>query len=161
MPLTSEVRQRRESRGLTVEAAARLAGISARQWRRLEAGEGDPSRETRHRVSVALGASQDALWPTPGIGSHLRRLHRQGDPWDHAQIVGQDGGRIIIAPLAHGSPKAIDPLALRHDYGVDLNPPAPADEVSGWKVLADRMRTRRRPARAPTPEEVFAAAAKP
>jgi transcriptional regulator with XRE-family HTH domain len=61
------IKLRRESLGLTMEAAAQRAGFSGRQqWNSVESGQRkNPSAETLYLIARALGCSMDELMLPP------------------------------------------------------------------------------------------------
>ena len=51
-----KIRQLRERKGLTQEAAAKLAGFRSRQaWNNIESGRQSPRLDTLERIAAALG----------------------------------------------------------------------------------------------------------
>jgi transcriptional regulator with XRE-family HTH domain len=59
------IRQEREKAGLSIEALASAAGISARTVIRIEQNRGyEPGVQAAHRLAEALGTTVDALLAT-------------------------------------------------------------------------------------------------
>ena len=56
----TRLRQARERRGLTIEAAARLAKVSAADWGMWERGDDEPTVTPGRRIATALGV--DLPW---------------------------------------------------------------------------------------------------
>lgn len=56
----------RRAQKLTVEQAAWDAGMAARHWSTIEAGEGNPTLHTLVRIAVALGTDLAALFAPVG-----------------------------------------------------------------------------------------------
>lgn len=63
--LGRNVKQLRETRGLTQQKIAKLADIPRATWAHLESGEGNPTLAVLHRVARALGVSLEELISTP------------------------------------------------------------------------------------------------
>jgi len=63
--LSQNVRRLREARGLTVEEAAAAAGLPAKQWEAIEAGDLSTTLETLDRVTVALSVAAMELVEPP------------------------------------------------------------------------------------------------
>jgi transcriptional regulator with XRE-family HTH domain len=61
--LAVEVRRRREKRGLSVEKAASLAGMSVAAWYDLEAHRRQPAISKLPAIAEALGCRPRALLP--------------------------------------------------------------------------------------------------
>jgi transcriptional regulator with XRE-family HTH domain len=63
--LGRNVKQLRESRGLTQAAIAKLAGVPRATWAHLESGDANPTLAVLHGVARALGVSLEELVATP------------------------------------------------------------------------------------------------
>lgn len=60
--LAWNVAELRRAQKLTIESAAWHAGMAARHWSTIEAGEGNPTLHTLVRVAVALGTDLASLF---------------------------------------------------------------------------------------------------
>jgi transcriptional regulator with XRE-family HTH domain len=82
--LAANIRQLRESRGLTQEQMARLSGIPRATWGHLESGGANPTLSVLHKVALALQVPLEELTSAPRATSrHYPRealdTHKQGD----------------------------------------------------------------------------------
>ena len=82
--LAANVRQLRETRGLTQEQMARLAGIPRATWGHVESGGGNPTLSVLDKVASALQVPIEELTSTPSGSGRLYsrdalRSRRQGD----------------------------------------------------------------------------------
>jgi transcriptional regulator with XRE-family HTH domain len=82
--LAANVRQLRESRGLTQEQMAKLSGIPRATWGHLESGAANPTLSVLHKVALALSVPLEELTSAPrAVSRHYPRealaAHRQGD----------------------------------------------------------------------------------
>lgn len=57
----TRIKEIRQERGLSQEAAARLAGISWATWQRTESGATSPDIETLKKIAKALGVEPGSL----------------------------------------------------------------------------------------------------
>lgn len=72
--LGQAVRRRRHTKGLTIEALARKAGMSARHLGLIERGHGNPRWDTLSALASALDMSLSVLLrPDPGVEAMLTR----------------------------------------------------------------------------------------
>src|SRR6188474_1453527 len=83
-PPAANVRQLRESRGLTQDQMAKLSGIPRATWGHLESGAGNPTLSVLHKVALALQVPLEELTSSPrAVSRHYSRAalatHRQGD----------------------------------------------------------------------------------
>lgn len=70
MTLATNIRSRREARGMSLTALAHLAGVSKGYISQLEnAEETRPSADILQRIAETLGTSVEALLDKPGMGS--------------------------------------------------------------------------------------------
>ena len=83
------IKEKREERGLSQSALARLVGIEARQVRRYEAGESHPTLPVAAKIAEALGITVDEL---AGLTTH--RVNLSGRWWaswqtskDHEEVI--------------------------------------------------------------------------
>ena len=82
--LALNIRQLRESRGLTQEQMARLAGIPRATWGHLESGSGNPTLSVLDKVATALQVPLEELTAAPRSSGRLYPkaalpARRQGD----------------------------------------------------------------------------------
>jgi len=82
--LAANLRQLRESRGLTQEQIAKLAGMPRATWSHLESGEANPTLSVLHRAALALQVPIEELTSTPRASGRLYRrdslpTRKQGD----------------------------------------------------------------------------------
>jgi transcriptional regulator with XRE-family HTH domain len=82
--LAANIRQLRESRGMTQEQMARLSGIPRATWGHLESGSANPTLSVLHKVALALQVPLEEMTSAPRATSrHYPRAaletHRQGD----------------------------------------------------------------------------------
>jgi transcriptional regulator with XRE-family HTH domain len=82
--LGRNVRQLRETRGLTQEQMARVAGIPRATWGHIESGGANPTLSVLHRVALALQVPLEELTSAPRATSRFYprdalEVHKQGD----------------------------------------------------------------------------------
>src|SRR3989442_10273366 len=82
--LAGNLRQLRESRGLTQEQIAKLAGLPRATWGYLESGEANPTLSVLHRAALALQVPLEELTSSPRASGRLYRrdslpTRKQGD----------------------------------------------------------------------------------
>jgi transcriptional regulator with XRE-family HTH domain len=82
--LAANVRQLRESRGLTQHQIARLAGVPRATWGHLESGSANPTLSVLHKAALALQVPLEELTSAPrAVSRHYPRAaldtHKQGD----------------------------------------------------------------------------------
>jgi XRE family transcriptional regulator, regulator of sulfur utilization len=82
--LGRNVRHLRETRGLSQEQMARLAGVPRATWGHLESGGGNPTLSVLHKVAVALQVPLEELTSSPRAMSRVYpkdalQEHKQGD----------------------------------------------------------------------------------
>lgn len=82
--LAANIRQLRDSRGLTQEQMARLSGIPRATWGHLESGSANPTLSVLHKAALALQVPLEELTSAPRAASrHYPRAalstHKQGD----------------------------------------------------------------------------------
>src|SRR3954462_14056167 len=71
--LGRNLKQLRETRGLTHEQMARLAGVPRATWTHLESGEGNPTLNVLHRVALALQGPIEERISQPRAEAQLYR----------------------------------------------------------------------------------------
>jgi len=69
--LARNIKQLRESRGLTQEQMARLSGIPRATWGHLESGGANPTLSVLHRVALALQVPLEELTSAPRSSGRL------------------------------------------------------------------------------------------
>lgn len=67
--IAENVRRLRTDRGLTLEAAAKLAEVHVRHWQRVEAGDLNITLRTLAKIGVALEVDPAALFAPIAPGS--------------------------------------------------------------------------------------------
>jgi XRE family transcriptional regulator, regulator of sulfur utilization len=82
--LAANIRQLRESRGLTQEQMAKLSGVPRATWGHLESGSANPTLSVLHKTAMALQVPLEELTSAPRAASrHYPRqaleTHKQGD----------------------------------------------------------------------------------
>jgi XRE family transcriptional regulator, regulator of sulfur utilization len=82
--LAANLRQLRESRGLTQEQMAKLAGIPRATWGHLESGAANPTLQVLHKAALALQVPLEELTASPRAVGRLYpqdalATHKQGD----------------------------------------------------------------------------------
>jgi len=82
--LAANIRQLRESRGLTQEQMAKLSAVPRATWGHLESGSANPTLSVLHKVALALQVPLEELTSAPRATSrHYPRraleTHKQGD----------------------------------------------------------------------------------
>ena len=82
--LAGNIRQLRESRGLTQEQMAKLSGVPRATWGHLESGSANPTLSVLHKVAMALQVPLEELTSSPRASSrHYAKTaletHKQGD----------------------------------------------------------------------------------
>jgi transcriptional regulator with XRE-family HTH domain len=82
--LAANIRQLRESRGLTQEQMAKLSGVPRATWGHLESGSANPTLSVLHKVAVALQVPLEELTSSPRASSRhypkaALETHKQGD----------------------------------------------------------------------------------
>jgi XRE family transcriptional regulator, regulator of sulfur utilization len=82
--LGRNVKQLRETRGLSQEQMARLAGIPRATWGHLESGGANPTLSVLHKVALALQVPLEELTSSPRAMSRVYpkdalQQHKQGD----------------------------------------------------------------------------------
>src|SRR3954471_9614109 len=94
--------------GLTQEALAERASISARNIRALEAGTNKPQRETAQRLATALGLQDSELArflavaaprPRHRAGAPELARHQLALPLPPTMLVGREGGLAALVAL--------------------------------------------------------------
>ncbi len=63
--LSRNLRQLRESRGLTQQQMAKLAGLPRATWTNLESGDANPTLSVLHKVALALSVTLEELLSSP------------------------------------------------------------------------------------------------
>lgn len=120
--LPKRIRERREAAGLTINAAAEIAGMHRVAWSDLEAGRRtNPTLETLEKVAGALGVTvaelltdEDGESVTPPMTvSKLRRA------WD--EVGTQERKRLEKECEARGGHKfrRLQPVAVKKEYCPD------------------------------------------
>jgi transcriptional regulator with XRE-family HTH domain len=108
--LGRNLKQLRQSRGLTQERVAKLAGLPRATWGHLESGAANPTLSVLHKVALALQVSLEELLSTPrATGRFYPRgslpIKRRGqatlrrllpDP-----IPGMEADRLELPPRGH------------------------------------------------------------
>jgi len=82
--LAANIRQLRESRGMTQEQMAKLSTVPRATWGHLESGSANPTLSVLHKVAMALQVPLEELTSAPRAASrHYPRqaleTHKQGD----------------------------------------------------------------------------------
>jgi transcriptional regulator with XRE-family HTH domain len=105
--IDSQLRQIRQSRGFSVAALARLAGVSSGTIEGAERGAHLPHPSTRHRIARALGLQPEQIWgpvarPNPiverraALGVTQLRLAVEADIAPETLRLLERGGRVSI-----------------------------------------------------------------
>jgi transcriptional regulator with XRE-family HTH domain len=72
--LARNLKQLRESRGLTQQQMAKLAGVPRATWSHLESGDANPTLAVLHKAALALSVTLEELLSTPrAVGRHYPR----------------------------------------------------------------------------------------
>jgi len=104
--IARNVKQLRESRGLTQQQIAKLAGVPRATWTNLESGTANPTVSVLHRAAVALQVSLEEMLSTPRAACEYFPL---GKLPTRAQ-----GGAVVRRLLPHAIPgMAIERIALK------------------------------------------------
>jgi transcriptional regulator with XRE-family HTH domain len=90
---------RRLRGGRSVRELARLAGLSAATWSRLERGERTPSVETLARLSAVLGAP---AWLLLAPGARERQHEPTDVAWRYLALGREDRRRIAYHVIVRG-----------------------------------------------------------
>lgn len=115
--LGSEIRKVRQLRGLSLNAAAKPAGLSATYVQKLERGEVEsPSPHRLHRLAEALGLEYADLfrlagYPLPTQGEKSRQSSHSKDELSEA-LVEPDTGSLLRK--AFQSPEFVSDEELEH-----------------------------------------------
>lgn len=154
---TSQVRQRREARGLSQGALAEAIGLSRQSLSAIEAGRAVPSVDVALRLARALDARVEELFATPEAGT--LRAHGPGDGAVSGRVaLANVGGRWVAHPLRGDAVRvAADGVATPAGAGVSvelLRLEAEAREnvvlmgcAPALGALADRLNARKGPGR--------------
>ncbi len=90
------------------------------------------------------------------VGTKLTEKGKNGTTY---VVVGEDGGGYVIAPEIHGSPERVTAADLAARFGVEIEAPAPVDEISAWRQLGEsfaaKVERREFGPRPASPEETF------
>lgn len=82
--LGANMRQLRQTRGVTQQQLAKLAQLPRATWSNLESGSANPTLEVLHKVALALGVSIEELLATPKAEIKLYKSgslpHKQRGP---------------------------------------------------------------------------------
>ena len=65
--MENNLKRSREKRGFTQSEVAVAAGITDRQYRRIEKGEQDPKTKTSILIAKALDVTVEELFPLSGV----------------------------------------------------------------------------------------------
>src|SRR5579871_6706250 len=72
--IAQNVKLLRESRGLTQEQIAKIAGVPRATWTNLESGDANPTVAVLHRAATALQVTIEELLSTPRAACELFKL---------------------------------------------------------------------------------------
>lgn len=112
--LAANVRALRETRGISQQQIAQIAGIPRPTWANIESGEANPTLAVLTRVASALGARIEELLVTPHDSSkhwpaESLPVHRQGRATLRTLIDHTTSGlimhRVALQPSANFTPR--------------------------------------------------------